>query len=168
MPGRLPDPVVGRMREQPEETSSRSDADMQTRRLGALDVSELGAGCMSITANYGPPAPGRDPMRHFAARETIPTHDDIGRSIAVCVLQAQCGQRDPDLMDSATKRIRCSGQPTLHRRDDARAQFSRRNDRMHRANLAGPLHVVHGFKLRCHFAELVRTYRRPGGTELHP
>jgi Aldo/keto reductase family len=40
----------------PEEFSNRSDNDMQTRRLGALDVSELGAGCMSISANYGPPA----------------------------------------------------------------------------------------------------------------
>jgi aryl-alcohol dehydrogenase-like predicted oxidoreductase len=29
---------------------------MQNRRLGALEVSELGAGCMSISANYGPPA----------------------------------------------------------------------------------------------------------------
>jgi aryl-alcohol dehydrogenase-like predicted oxidoreductase len=29
---------------------------MKTRRLGALEVSELGAGCMSISANYGPPA----------------------------------------------------------------------------------------------------------------
>jgi len=29
---------------------------MKTRRLGALVVSELGAGCMSISANYGPPA----------------------------------------------------------------------------------------------------------------
>ena len=40
----------------PEETSNRSDNDMPTRRLGALEVSELGAGCMSISANYGPPA----------------------------------------------------------------------------------------------------------------
>jgi aryl-alcohol dehydrogenase-like predicted oxidoreductase len=32
---------------------------MKTRRLGTLDVSELGAGCMSISANYGPAA-GRD------------------------------------------------------------------------------------------------------------
>jgi aryl-alcohol dehydrogenase-like predicted oxidoreductase len=30
---------------------------MQTRKLGTLEVSELGAGCMSISANYGPPAP---------------------------------------------------------------------------------------------------------------
>ena len=30
---------------------------MKTRKLGALEVSELGAGCMSISANYGPPAP---------------------------------------------------------------------------------------------------------------
>jgi len=29
---------------------------MQNRELGALQVSELGAGCMSISANYGPPA----------------------------------------------------------------------------------------------------------------
>jgi aryl-alcohol dehydrogenase-like predicted oxidoreductase len=31
---------------------------MKTRKLGQLEVSELGAGCMSISANYGPPAPG--------------------------------------------------------------------------------------------------------------
>ena len=30
---------------------------MKTRRLGNLEVSELGLGCMSISANYGPPAP---------------------------------------------------------------------------------------------------------------
>ncbi|HEY5756023.1 MAG TPA: aldo/keto reductase, partial [Steroidobacter sp.] len=29
---------------------------MQTRKLGTLEVSEIGAGCMSISANYGPPA----------------------------------------------------------------------------------------------------------------
>jgi aryl-alcohol dehydrogenase-like predicted oxidoreductase len=29
---------------------------MKTRRLGKLEVSELGAGCMSISANYGPAA----------------------------------------------------------------------------------------------------------------
>ncbi|WP_369811326.1 aldo/keto reductase [Hymenobacter convexus] len=29
---------------------------MKTRRLGTLAVSEMGAGCMSISANYGPPA----------------------------------------------------------------------------------------------------------------
>jgi len=41
---------------QPQETGNRSDSAMQTRRLGALEVSELGSGCMSISANYGPPA----------------------------------------------------------------------------------------------------------------
>ncbi|RFB17494.1 aldo/keto reductase, partial [Bacillus sp. ALD] len=30
---------------------------MKTRKLGTLEVSELGLGCMSISANYGPPAP---------------------------------------------------------------------------------------------------------------
>lgn len=29
---------------------------MKTRKLGQMEVSELGAGCMSISANYGPPA----------------------------------------------------------------------------------------------------------------
>lgn len=29
---------------------------METRKLGQLEVSELGLGCMSISANYGPPA----------------------------------------------------------------------------------------------------------------
>lgn len=29
---------------------------MKTRKLGTLKVSELGFGCMSISANYGPPA----------------------------------------------------------------------------------------------------------------
>src|SRR5690349_7579339 len=30
---------------------------MKTRKLGKLEVSELGSGCMSISANYGPAAP---------------------------------------------------------------------------------------------------------------
>ena len=29
---------------------------MKTRTLGTLEVSEIGSGCMSISANYGPPA----------------------------------------------------------------------------------------------------------------
>jgi aryl-alcohol dehydrogenase-like predicted oxidoreductase len=32
---------------------------MKTRKLGKLEVSEMGAGCMSISANYGPPADRR-------------------------------------------------------------------------------------------------------------
>lgn len=31
---------------------------MRKRKLGQLEVSELGAGCMSISSNYGPAAPG--------------------------------------------------------------------------------------------------------------
>ena len=33
---------------------------MKTRKLGRLTVSELGLGCMSISANYGPPADRND------------------------------------------------------------------------------------------------------------
>jgi aryl-alcohol dehydrogenase-like predicted oxidoreductase len=36
--------------------TSKGKADMKTRKLGKLEVSEIGAGCMSISANYGPPA----------------------------------------------------------------------------------------------------------------
>src|ERR1700678_4441285 len=31
--------------------------DMETRKLGALEVSELGFGCMNLATNYGPAAP---------------------------------------------------------------------------------------------------------------
>ena len=37
-------------------TSAARGAGMKTRRLGTLAVSEIGAGAMSISANYGPPA----------------------------------------------------------------------------------------------------------------
>jgi len=40
---------------QPHATPNRRET-MKTRKLGTLVVSELGAGCMSISANYGPPA----------------------------------------------------------------------------------------------------------------
>ena len=39
--------------------SSMETRPLGTRKLGALEVSALGHGCMSISANYGPPA-GRD------------------------------------------------------------------------------------------------------------
>ncbi|MFZ0064401.1 MAG: aldo/keto reductase [Pyrinomonadaceae bacterium] len=48
---------------QPGEIANKSDKglnsgknEMKNRRLGKLEVSEIGAGCMSISANYGPPA----------------------------------------------------------------------------------------------------------------
>lgn len=40
----------------PSAGSINATRPMATRQLGALSVSELGAGCMSISANYGPPA----------------------------------------------------------------------------------------------------------------
>ncbi len=39
-----------------DEGLPRGGNKMKTRKLGTLEVSELGAGCMSISANYGPPA----------------------------------------------------------------------------------------------------------------
>jgi len=38
---------------------SKDKIKMKKRKLGTLEVSEMGAGCMSISANYGPPA-GRE------------------------------------------------------------------------------------------------------------
>jgi len=40
-----------------------SEAKMQQRKLGTMEVSEIGAGCMSISANYGPPAPREQGLR---------------------------------------------------------------------------------------------------------
>ena len=38
-------------------SSAQNSGDkMKKRKLGNLEVSEIGAGCMSISANYGPPA----------------------------------------------------------------------------------------------------------------
>lgn len=40
---------------------------MRTRKLGTLEVSEVGAGCMSISANYGPPADRNQGLRVIRA-----------------------------------------------------------------------------------------------------
>jgi len=40
----------------PSTSSSRGTGKMSKRHLGKLQVSAIGAGCMSISANYGPPA----------------------------------------------------------------------------------------------------------------
>ena len=40
-----------------DDRSNQGQTNMKTRKLGALEVSEIGAGAMSISANYGPGAP---------------------------------------------------------------------------------------------------------------
>ena len=40
---------------------------LKQRKLGTLQVSELGAGCMSISANYGPPAPKEQGLKTIRA-----------------------------------------------------------------------------------------------------
>jgi len=40
----------------PGNITKKGATTMKTRKLGTLEVSEIGAGCMSISANYGPPA----------------------------------------------------------------------------------------------------------------
>ena len=39
-----------------DEAPTAGASQLRTRKLGSLEVSEIGAGCMSISANYGPPA----------------------------------------------------------------------------------------------------------------
>src|SRR5436190_3879934 len=40
---------------------------MKTRKLGTLEVSELGFGCMNLATNYGPAAPIDDAVRVIRA-----------------------------------------------------------------------------------------------------
>ena len=40
---------------------------MKQRKLGTMQVSEIGAGCMSISANYGPPAPKAQALKTLRA-----------------------------------------------------------------------------------------------------
>ena len=39
-----------------DKAGARGGDEMKTRKLGTLEVSAMGAGCLSISANYGPPA----------------------------------------------------------------------------------------------------------------
>src|SRR5271166_837003 len=57
---------------------------------------------------------------------------------------------------------------TLHSLGDPRSQFCGRNDRVDGTHPQGAFYGVHRFELRCHFTELVGTYRRPRGGELQP
>lgn len=47
---------AGRLGDSSDKRPRGAKNEVKTRRLGALGVSELGSGCMSISANYGPPA----------------------------------------------------------------------------------------------------------------
>src|SRR5580693_6119271 len=42
-------------------------SDMKTRKLGPLEVSELGFGCMNLATNYGPAAPIDDAIQVIRA-----------------------------------------------------------------------------------------------------
>jgi len=45
---------------------------MKTRKLGKLEVSEMGFGCMSISANDGPAADRNQGIEVIRAREELP------------------------------------------------------------------------------------------------
>ena len=46
---------------------TRGDLEMKSRKLGTLEVSELGFGCMNLATNYGPPAPIDDAIEVIRA-----------------------------------------------------------------------------------------------------
>jgi aryl-alcohol dehydrogenase-like predicted oxidoreductase len=51
----------------PASWAAAKGSKMKTRKLGKLEVSEMGAGCMSISANYGPPADRNQGIRVIRA-----------------------------------------------------------------------------------------------------
>ncbi len=56
--------------DQPKDTNNWNDkgrSKMKTRKLGKLEVSEISSGCMSISANYGPPADRNQGIRVIRA-----------------------------------------------------------------------------------------------------
>jgi aryl-alcohol dehydrogenase-like predicted oxidoreductase len=48
-------------------TKKNGDTTMKQRKLGMMQVSELGAGCMSISSNYGPAAPKEQGIKTIRA-----------------------------------------------------------------------------------------------------
>ena len=66
---------------------------MKKRKLGNLKVSEIGAGCMSISANYGPPAPiGQGIKVIRAAREKGVTFFDTAEVYGPYTNEALVGE----------------------------------------------------------------------------
>ena len=121
---------------------------MKTRKLGTLEVSELGAGCMSISANYGPPADRTRASRPFArhtrraSRSSTPprstariTNEDAGRRSA----RAFPGQG----RDRHEVRLRHGGrrrpeQPPRAHQEGGRGFAEAPQDRPHRPLLPAP------------------------------
>jgi aryl-alcohol dehydrogenase-like predicted oxidoreductase len=58
---------TGAARAQQINNKATGNTMMKQRKLGTMQVSELGAGCMSISANYGPPAPKAQGLKTIRA-----------------------------------------------------------------------------------------------------
>ena len=74
---------------------------MKKRKLGTLEVSELGFGCMSLASNYGPAAPIDDAIKvireahnkgvtFFDTAEPLNSPRDHQSSAATAVLPQTC------------------------------------------------------------------------------
>ena len=99
--------VGARHRRQPKEGNQRS-VKMKTRKLGKLEVSEIGAGCMSISANYGPPAD-----RTRASRSFVPPTKKASRSSIPPRFTAPSRTKTSSAKRSRRSATRSSSRPSL-------------------------------------------------------
>lgn len=51
----------------PSQTPNKGEKRMKTRKLGTLEVSEIGLGCMNMTGNYNPPADHQQSIKTIRA-----------------------------------------------------------------------------------------------------
>jgi hypothetical protein len=99
-------PLLACDRERPESSapakaaggSSTEKRPLETRKLGALEVSALGHGCMSISANYGPPAD------RFGAAQVALTAAELGEiETASAALKVHGGRMNAEQMKVVDK-----------------------------------------------------------------
>ena len=143
-----------------EDLTNRSDNAIQTRRLGTLEVSELGAGCMSISANYGPPADRNQGIRPFArptkkaSRSSIPPRStDRTRTKSLSAKRSRHSATrspSPPSSGSTSKVPAAAEQPTRAHQEGGRGSLKRlRTDRIdlyyqHRVDPKVPIEDVAG------------------------
>ena len=117
---------------------------MKTRKLGKLEVSEIGAGCMSISANYGPPADRNQGIKVIrAAHEKGVTFFDTAEVYGPYTNEDLVGEALAPFRDKvviATKfgfdlDSRWSQQPTGAHQESGRGLAQAPQDRPHRSLL---------------------------------
>ena len=136
--------------EQPKERDKglrRERTKMKTRKLGNLEVSEIGAGCMSISANYGPPADRNQGIKVIrAAHEKGVTFFDTAEVYGPYTNEDLVGEalapfRDKVVIATQVRfrpRSRWSQQPAGAHQEGGRGLTQAPQDRPHRSLLPAP------------------------------